>query len=165
MKREKMMDDSSAKAETDEQREAHEQALFVAMFNKQQSNVHNTARDKGWWNKSGDYETAARFIAQSSRALGQQVALEALNNLSKRNDAEMIALMHSELSEALEALRHGNPPDDKCPEFSGVTVELADVLIRMMDFAEHHKLPLARAVIAKMEMNRGRSHKHGGKAF
>ena len=34
---------------------------------------------------------------------------------NERNDGEMIALMHSELSEALAALRHGNPPDDKVP--------------------------------------------------
>jgi len=53
----------------------------------------------------------------------------------ERNEGELIALMHSELSEALEAIRKGNPPDDKIPEFTGVEAELADVIIRIMDFA------------------------------
>lgn len=35
---------------------------------------------------------------------------------AERNPGETIALMHSELSEALEGLRAGNPPDDKIPE-------------------------------------------------
>ena len=40
-----------------------------------------------------------------------------------RNDGELIALMHSELSEALEGLRHKNPKSDKIPEFSSVEEE------------------------------------------
>lgn len=82
-----------------------------------------------------------------------------------RNRPEMIALMHSELSEALEALRHGNKPDDHIPEYSGVEAEFADVIIRIMDMAVADNLDLAEAIIAKMEYNANRPHKHGGKKF
>lgn len=82
-----------------------------------------------------------------------------------RNDGEMIALMHSELSEALEALRKGNPIDSHCPDFRNVAVEMADTVIRIMDFCAARNLPLADAIIAKHEYNKLRSHKHGGKKF
>ena len=43
-----------------------------------------------------------------------------------RNDGEVLALIHCEVSEALQALRDGNPPDHHCPKFSSLEVELAD---------------------------------------
>src|SRR5690606_34482374 len=46
-----------------------------------------------------------------------------------RNDGECIALMHSELSEALEGIRK-NSNDDHLPHRKSVEVELADTLIR-----------------------------------
>lgn len=76
------------------------------------------------------------------------------------NTGEKIALMHSELSEALEADRK-NLESEHIPEFSGVEEELADVLIRIFDFAHQHELRLGAALAAKMQFNLTRPFKHG----
>lgn len=82
----------------------------------------------------------------------------------ERNDDESIALMHAELSEALEGLRNGNPPLEHIPEFSAVEEEMADVVIRVMDAAEGKGWWLGEAIAAKTAFNSGRAYRHG-KAF
>ena len=88
----------------------------------------------------------------------------------QRNFGEVIALMHSELSEALEADRKGLF-DDKLPHRSGVEVELADCCIRIFDTVAALGLDLAGAIIEKNRYNKQRAdHKlearaAGGKRY
>ena len=80
---------------------------------------------------------------------------------SEKNIGEMLCLIHSELSEALEALRHGNPPDDKVKEYTGVEAELADAIIRICDLAAGRKWRVFEAMSAKMQFNTTRERLHG----
>lgn len=87
------------------------------------------------------------------------------------NVGERIALMHSELSEALEGARK-DLQSDHVPEFSMLEEELADLLIRVFDFAGAAQLRLGEAFVAKLRYNMTRSdHGHeargevGGKQF
>lgn len=80
----------------------------------------------------------------------------------ERNDGECIALIHSEISEALEGLRK-DKMDEHCPDLKSVEVELADAIIRILDFAGARNLQLGKAIIEKMLYNITRPYKHGKK--
>ncbi len=80
-----------------------------------------------------------------------------------RNEGECIALMHSELSEALEAIRKSEVKGHLSPDFTLLEEEFADVIIRIMDYAEAANLKVAEAVHAKAKFNRDREQMHGKK--
>lgn len=83
------------------------------------------------------------------------------DNGGAQNFGERIALIHSELSEALEAARHGNQDSEHIPGMSGVEEELADAVIRICDLAQAMRFDIGDAIIAKMAYNRTRARKHG----
>jgi NTP pyrophosphatase (non-canonical NTP hydrolase) len=83
----------------------------------------------------------------------------------ERNKGELIALIHSEASELLEAVRHQNPPSTHIAPFSGAEEELADIVIRCLDMARGCDYDIVGAIMAKAAFNHSRPYKHGGKAF
>ena len=100
---------------------------------------NQTAKSKGWWDDPD------------------------------RNIGEILALIHSEVSEALEAYRLKGKDSLKenwlnekgKPE--GFTVELADVIIRIADLCGELGLDLESALTTKLSYNQSRPYRHGNK--
>lgn len=115
--------------------------------------AHQTALDHGWWNFPD----------------------------GQRNEFELLALVHSEISEAVEELRSGRTPADvhynwdravkvrgmtaTLPKPEGYLSELADVLIRIGDIVEHHGLTneFLAVLEQKLNYNQHRPYRHGDK--
>lgn len=82
----------------------------------------------------------------------------------ERNQGEQIALIHGELSQALEGLRTDSH-DKHLPHRKRAEVELTDALIRILQLAGSLKLDLAGALVEKLAYNAQRTdHKRQHRA-
>lgn len=81
------------------------------------------------------------------------------------NVPEKLALIHSEVSEALECYRDGEPVffTGENGKPLGLGIELADVVIRVADLCGHLGIDLDYCVRVKSEFNERRPYRHGGK--
>lgn len=81
-----------------------------------------------------------------------------------RSFAEVVALCHSELSEALEADRAGEPMVwHKNGKPEGAAVELIDCVIRILDWCGYANINAEEVLKDKHEYNITRPYKHGKK--
>ena len=115
--------------------------------NDMATTVHLSCRDKGWYTD-----------------------LKTLQPID-RNIPEMLALMHSEISEMLEAHRK-DLMDSHIKHRKGIEVEAADLFIRLLDFCGYLGLDLGRATYEKFDYNQMREdhkienrQKPGGKTI
>lgn len=106
---------------------------------------HKASHGAGWWHDRASDIDLKKLVRGGYP--GPTYA-----RFAKALVAEKLALIHSEVSEAMEGHRKGLK-DDKLPDRPMIEVELADAVIRICDLAGALGLDLGGAIAAKLAYN------------
>ena len=122
--------------------------------------VHQNSIDHGFWD-------AAEGTLEAIKALQSEgVESQRYKAVSGWIVAQKLALIHAEVSEALEEDRDGNHDvyynaDSGTLKPEGIGIELADVIIRTLDLMQWLGLDVEELLMMKARYNQGRPHMHG----
>ncbi len=128
----------------------------IDALNELSQEIHESNIQAGWWT---DLKFDAKLKSLVDFGMTEDQAKDTLSVLGiersllkTRNVGELLCLVHSEISEAMEGHRK-NLMDDKLPHRKMLEVELADALIRIFDIAGAHSLDLGGAIAEKRSYN------------
>lgn len=139
---------------------------------------HRNAKERGFWPNHADniVEYARDYGAAlaegrmaAARTIWQELARYTYDNVGPDSPmvaATGIALIMSELAEALEAIRSGHPMNESWEENGkpeGVGSEFADAIVRIADQCGRAGIDLNAELVRKMRYNTTRPWRHGGK--
>lgn len=148
------------------------QKSLAASIKGLQDVCHGIAVEGGWWEKSQEAKDAQTILDANLYDEDSPIyAVLKKQANEERNPLELLALITSEVSEALEGVRK-DQMDDKLPHRKMEEVELADVIVRVLDYAGGRGLDVGGALVEKLIFNTTREdhklenrQKDGGKKY
>lgn len=127
--------------------------MFQAL-NSLCKNIHQVNVEMGWWASVKSVQQNLIIIKSNLSPEEKKELIDALgiSNISDRNMGELLCLVHSEISEAMEGFRK-NLMDDKLKDRKMFDVELGDAVIRIFDICGKYNIPLGTIIAEKVAFN------------
>lgn len=134
-------------------------------LNEIMQKVHNLAVEAGWWT---DYEIDRELppeVRLSKHMLMVTELAEASEEVRNKAPAYYWNSSHGRVVHQDVGGSHNLSAGENLLKPEGELSELADVVIRVMDYCGFHGWDLEAAIMAKHEYNKTRAFRHGGKAL